>query len=68
MNAADFAVMANPIRNPQFRRNWVSGPPDTDKRERRPGQGAALEVKSNSNSAATLDEQVRRLQVAWKLT
>jgi hypothetical protein len=57
MNAANFAAMSDPQHNPQFARRWV---PPPLRRERRPGQGAALEfIYDNGNNSATDDSQER---------
>lgn len=64
MNAADFAAMADPDRNPQFRRHWR--PPDRQKRERGAGQGTPSISKQNlnhddlQNTTADLRVQVLR--------
>ena len=68
MNAADFAAMANPSRNPQFRRCWV-GPPPRKRRSAPVAQGASIFQygNGNNNRDANINEQVRRLQAAWGL-
>ncbi len=68
MNAADFAAMADPTKNPQFRRGWAGPPPDPEKRKRRSLAGAPLVIKNPEHSTRTIhDDQVRRLQAAWGL-
>jgi hypothetical protein len=62
----DYAAESDPEKNYQFHQPWVD-PPWPHKRKRGPVARAALETKSNSNSAATIHARARRLQVLWGL-
>jgi hypothetical protein len=66
VNAADFAAMSDPARNPQFSRQWL---PPPLKRKRHPAANwAALEIfNSNSNNSEAHDSDFRFAKQAERI-